>query len=1167
MKILSLRLRNINSFRDDIHLDFECEPLSCSSLFAITGDTGSGKTTLLDAITVALYNKTPRLDGNGNKSPVNLLSQGADKGFAEVVFSVDGSRYLAEWRAKRKKNGEIKTEVKLINHDTGKLITSRGKGKGNQDMADMSVEEAVSKILGIDFGAFKRSILLAQGEFASFLKADAEKKREILEATTGMSIYELLKDTLNQQVKKISHDYDVASAGLEGIQEVTPEQIEAARVELKSVEDKLLKLGESKAALEKEKEIEQRRTDAHGKLLENRKQQQLLQSRMGEIKTIRHEMELAVKAADIRSEMDAFFSQKEQLENLRSKKIEIRKEVEESEKKFGFTKLEYEASEDAFEKAKIEAEKKRKGFNEASNLETKSKELIGEAGKKYKDSEAVLEKVRLVESVIEKKKVEISSLRAASSAASDFLENNPLPETPEDVLAKASETAAVIREMEKTLIERKGSLKKTESEIKELDDELKELNEKSKLILTKKSEILSKLDTNRKALEPLISEGGSEYWRTIKFAWVELQATGSKFTEQYESLSWLFDGEAPAGSRKDFIDTLNLYKEKTERLALEIATAEEKVKRCEAEEKLVIVTNQAVIMRVEHLKEGAPCPVCGSDNHPWSGKSETDSEEKIAKAREDVENARVGLEKLNLKLNETLQELSHISKNKTVECEIRIGQIELLLKEKTGDENEFTLVGQQTEANTSQFDSLNRQKEKLDVENSELVAGIEAFEGEIEEDRSVFIELIPPAFSSEPTDSALVKFRILISTAKKHASELEENKHKISACESSIQENCERLTDETGRLNTLLESAKQYEDGGNKFRAQALEMTDGIGADAARSALVAHLETMETRHNTLMEKYRETELSLTKSIEKCKALENDVMRASGKLDEAQLKYTQALESSGFASIEEHKAAFREQVSLSHSKQVIEQYEKDVHAVEGNIKTHEAVFAEKPYAPDELRDIIERENALIISINERNSVKGGMLKHIENLTENLKKRLEQEKKLESTRKEMERWQKLVEVMPANSLRDFALKTMFDLLIRFANRQLSDITSRYALKAVDMRDMVVIDRWNAGEERPVETLSGGESFLVSLSLALALSELSKGRSKLESLFLDEGFGTLDPETLDAALCALESLRLSGRTIGVISHIDQLTRRIPVRIEVKKTGNGTSKINVRG
>lgn len=475
MKILSLRLRNINSFRGEEYLDFEAEPLSSSPLFAITGPTGSGKTTLLDAISVALYNKTPRLDGNGNKSPVNLLSQGAYEGFVEVVFSVDGSQYLAEWRAKRKKNGEIKTEVKLIRHDTGKLITSRGKGKGKQDMAGMSVEEAVSKILGIDFVAFKRSILLAQGEFASFLKADAEKKREILEATTGMNIYELLKDTLNQQVSKVSKEYEVLGAGLDGIPTVTPEQIETVRVELESVKEKLHKLGEVKAALEKEKEIEQRRTDANRKLLENRTQQQLLQSRKEEIETIRHEMEFAVKAGDIRSEMDSYFSEKEQLERLKSLLIVAKKEVEESEKTFGVTKSELEASGLEFEKTKIEADEKRKAYDEASTLETKSRERTGLAEEKRKEADLVLEKLRQVEGAIRQKKTEISKLGKASSDASEFLEKNPLPENPEEVLTKASETAAVIMEIEKTVIERKGSLEKTSSGIKEIDSGLEKL--------------------------------------------------------------------------------------------------------------------------------------------------------------------------------------------------------------------------------------------------------------------------------------------------------------------------------------------------------------------------------------------------------------------------------------------------------------------------------------------------------------------------------------------------------------------------------------------------------------------------------------------------------------------------------------------------------------------
>ena len=109
------------------------------------------------------------------------------------------------------------------------------------------------------------------------------------------------------------------------------------------------------------------------------------------------------------------------------------------------------------------------------------------------------------------------------------------------------------------------------------------------------------------------------------------------------------------------------------------------------------------------------------------------------------------------------------------------------------------------------------------------------------------------------------------------------------------------------------------------------------------------------------------------------------------------------------------------------------------------------------------------------------------------------------------------------------------------------------------------MTVIDRWNANEERPVETLSGGESFLTSLALALALADLSRGRAQLNSLFLDEGFGTLDTETLDVAIAALEGLRMQGRSIFLISHIQELTRRLPVKINVKKQGNGSSSVDI--
>ncbi len=107
--------------------------------------------------------------------------------------------------------------------------------------------------------------------------------------------------------------------------------------------------------------------------------------------------------------------------------------------------------------------------------------------------------------------------------------------------------------------------------------------------------------------------------------------------------------------------------------------------------------------------------------------------------------------------------------------------------------------------------------------------------------------------------------------------------------------------------------------------------------------------------------------------------------------------------------------------------------------------------------------------------------------------------------------------------------------------------------------------MVDTWQADAVRDTRTLSGGESFLVSLALALALSDLVSHKTRIDSLFLDEGFGTLDSETLDTALDALDALNATGKTIGVISHVEAMKERIPVQIKVKKiNGLGYSRLD---
>ena len=185
------------------------------------------------------------------------------------------------------------------------------------------------------------------------------------------------------------------------------------------------------------------------------------------------------------------------------------------------------------------------------------------------------------------------------------------------------------------------------------------------------------------------------------------------------------------------------------------------------------------------------------------------------------------------------------------------------------------------------------------------------------------------------------------------------------------------------------------------------------------------------------------------------------------------------------------------------------------------------------------------------------------------TENKAKVSGLQEELNVRRTESERWAKLNELAGSADgakFRRIAQGYTLDILLNYATVQLRELTRRYRLDRVpETLALQVIDRDMCDEVRTVHSLSGGESFLVSLALALGLSSLSSNRMRVESLFIDEGFGSLDAETLRVAMDALESLRTQGRKIGVISHVQEMTERIPVRICVNRAGNGRSFLEV--
>ena len=364
----------------------------------------------------------------------------------------------------------------------------------------------------------------------------------------------------------------------------------------------------------------------------------------------------------------------------------------------------------------------------------------------------------------------------------------------------------------------------------------------------------------------------------------------------------------------------------------------------------------------------------------------------------------------------------------------------------------------------------------------------------------------------------------------------------------------------------------EYRSEGERFLDTVREKTDGLETEDAINAAIDELEASlklkEIAWAEATQQLRESQTLLTQKQTTYEHCRKQYTESVEKLETASDAYSEKLRTAGFDSPETHDNAFRDEERIQDLTEQIDTHEDEKQTLELVITELRTRFQENPFNSGTLEAIETQVREIEAQFQAKLEERGAQQQRIDDLKKHLKQREALDSEVAAAESEVMRWKRLQDTIPRNDLRDFALEIMFRQMGSLANDQLRYLTSeRYQLKVEGIGDLTVIDRWNANDERPVETLSGGESFLTSLALALALADLSRGRAQLNSLFLDEGFGTLDTETLDVAIAALEGLRMQGRSIFLISHIQELTRRLPVKINVRKRGNGSSSIDIRG
>ena len=1217
MKICKLKLKNLNSFRDPVEIDFENPPLDDASLVAITGPTGSGKTTLLDAICVALYGKTPRLSGTGSQNSNHLISHGEKEAFAEVHFMANGTGYLATWSIRR--GGSAK--VQLLYADDGKLISdklsTRGKSLGS---SQNTVSEEVESILGLDFDAFRRSVMLAQGEFAAFLKASSEERRTILEATAGISIYDVLKLALNDKVSKVEAANAEIYDKLNKIPEASREQLTDAEAELDRLQTGADSLGAESQQIQQEKNRETKRKEESEKLQSAKQRQKELLDQQTEIDALELERALAEKAQRLLPEKQAFDNAKLELEKATTVLNSAEMEKTEAKKQIETDQVDFDAKEAVYQSASAERDRKMEAYTTAKSNVQRAAEQFAEAKKRDPDLAELDKQIDVLESELTEKQTEQTQLQKWIDEAETFLDINHLPANNPQRLTDATALLAELTAYQKQL--ETASARKTQHEQKasSLKQKIKKLSGSHAGLLAEKTEAETTLEDATTALNKLLTTGTREEWA----ARTRLAAKAQPIAQKYEATQNNLTGfENQLNALNDTTATLDA---ELEQIKADLASqtevcqeAAEVVQRCEAERESAKWANPINQLR-QRLQPGEPCSVCGATDHPCADVVEDENEDLLQDAEIALEKARTQeaeaqAQRQAVKTKQTQTEQNKQNTTEQIEdCNAEIQTLrndaaELLTEWRTiypdteissawaseqfTDANDaVTAIGDAEKVHTqvshayqtlsqqlenSENNIANEKKSLSETEEQlqEVDNNVKDLEADIKSIETRFWELIPDTFHGVKPKVAVNQFGNKIQEVEARKDERDTAKTQLQVLNTNIEADRGKLEDLRDRHKKLETEIDEYRRDGEEILDAVREKTGGLETeneiDTAIDTLETGLQAKEDKRDQADERLQKSRELLTQKRTAHEIGENQKEQSSEKFDNACQVYTDKLRDAGFDSPETHDNAFRDETQLQAITDRIDAHKNEIQQLALEITELQTRFDENPFDPEALGRIETQLEEIETQLQEAQQEIGAQQQKIKGIKDALEKREALGDELGAAQQELERWQRLKGLIPQNTLRDFALEIMFKQMGSLANEQLKYLTSeRYQLKVESIGDLTVIDRWNANEERPVETLSGGESFLTSLALALALSELSRGRSQLNSLFLDEGFGTLDAETLDTAIAALEGLRMQGRNIFLISHIQELTRRLPVKINVRKRGDDGSygsSIDIRG
>jgi len=1218
MRILEVRFNNLNSLSGEWAIDFTHPAYTSNGIFAITGPTGAGKTTILDAICLALYGRTPRLN-KVTKSDNEIMSRQTGECFAEVSFETQKGRFRCHWsqrRARKKSDGELQApKHEITDLASGKVFEVKLRG----------VAEQVETVTGMDFDRFTRSMLLAQGGFDAFLKADPDKRAPILEQITGTEIYSQISIRVHERRSGERKKLDILQAELNGMQILGEED---ERQLITGLDLKLLQESELNqqltlknqaiawvdgiAALEKELS-----------LIETQKRD--WQTRQDVFEPDLEKLQRATQALELAGDHAGLTSIRREQETDRRSHSECLEMLPKCEAIVKHTEKAMNLAGEQLDKRKTEQKEASIIIRKARELDLRLREKdapIKTTGDAITDMEKSLKKLR---SQQDKDVVTVGNNKKTLEEVLKYLAETHADEALIENLAGIRNRFDALKGLQAQQNTKLSEFKAAEDQVTET---IRIWNELAKNLDTQKRGLDSgqgALAQKQLELKSILETRELTDWRKSLSSLTEKKSLLDKAIETVQSLAESRQSLDELFKRHDV-----LIAEKST-LAEKLKTQSEKQALLEREMSL-LETQLSLLKTIQNfgearhkLQDGEPCPLCGAKEHPFAEGNIPVPDETMSalgKARTDLKTANDSVADLKVKQAEVNKDLEQVISGRK-ECSEKI----------TVSENQILQHCMDLSIDSA-AQGLDEILQRLQNENADMlghstriVQTAEAIEKEIGTLRESLEKIKESvALAERETQTAAHKKDIaqqLIERVKNEAEALE------AQYQNSLRETQYEVS-AYGIDNLLMDAIDKAQ----------LELTarrdQWVARQKEKSELDQQIAVLEvkTRHQAEQilksDSEQKKQRDLLSGLE-CErdALSNERHELFGdrKPDDEETRLSSAIEASEKELDISRDVLNRETQELGKLKARIEELDKSMGARTIQLKTNEEAFltrlGELGFADeanyltaclleDERKTLMqqaqkltneqielaskERDKATQLETERQRQVtdqsreeldqelKSFMTNHKElqqkiggirqklNDNEKLKQQQERTKAIDGQKRECSRWELLYELIGSadgKKYRNFAQGLTFEMMISHANRQLQKMTDRYLLIRDESQplELNVIDNYQAGEIRSTKNLSGGESFIVSLSLALGLSHMASRNVQVDSLFLDEGFGTLDEDALETALETLAGLQQAGKLIGVISHVPALKERISTQIQVSTQSGGRSIIEGPG